>query len=145
MRKLLKKFIYRRARAIQGGTAGERAGRLFDSGLNCSQAVLKANNGEVDQSLLEMSGAFGGGIGGSKCLCGAVSGGVIALGLAGQGRLAGKLVTSFTARNKVTCCKALSAPYRWKSPEHLVNCRRLTVETAEEVERLLHAHGAEKN
>lgn len=137
MRKLLKRFIYRRARAVQGGTAGERAGRLFDGGLNCAQAVLKATSGDIDESLLEMSGAFGGGIGGSKCLCGAVSGGVMALGLAGKGRLSGRLVANFKARNKVTCCKALSAPYRWKSPEHLSNCRRMTVETADDVAQLL--------
>ena len=137
VRKLLKRFIYRRARSVTGGSAGERAGRLFDTGLNCAQAVLQATAG-ADETLLEMSGAFGGGVGGSKCLCGAVTGGVMALGLRGRGRKAGKLVALFRERNKVTCCKALSAGYPWKSPEHLANCRRLTVETATLTEQLLH-------
>lgn len=136
MRSLLRKFIYRRARAIQGGSVGERAGRLFDTGLNCAQAVLQATVG-ADEKLLELSGAFGGGIGGSKCLCGAVAGGVMALGLAGKGKRSGKLVTRFRERHRVTCCKALSAGYRWKSPEHLANCRRITVATAELTEELL--------
>lgn len=137
MRNLLRKFIYRRARAIQGGTPGERAGRLFDSGLNCAQAVLQATAGSSNQQLLTITEAFGGGVGGSKCLCGAVTGGVMALGLSGKGKRAGKLVAMFRERNKVTCCKALSAPYHWKSPEHLANCRRITVEAAEMTDTLL--------
>lgn len=136
MRNLLRKFIYRRARLIQGGSAGERAGRLFDTGLNCAQAVLQATAG-ADEKMLQMSAAFGGGVGGSKCLCGAVTGGVMALGLSGQSHKAGKLVALFRDRNKVTCCKSLSASYQWKSPEHLANCRRITVETAEMTEALL--------
>lgn len=137
MRNLLRKFIYRRARAVRGGTSGERAGRLFDSGLNCAQAVLQATAGDSDPKLLAMTEAFGGGVGGSKCLCGAVTGGVMALGLAGKGGRAGKLVALFRERNQVTCCKGLSAGYRWKSAEHLANCRRITAETAELTERLL--------
>lgn len=136
MRNLLRKFIYRRARCVTGGSAGECAGRLFDTGLNCAQAVLQATAG-ADEKLLAMSEAFGGGVGGSKCLCGAVTGGVMALGLNGKGKKAGRLVTAFRAEHKVTCCKGLSAPFPWKSPEHLANCRRLTVWTAEETARLL--------
>jgi hypothetical protein len=37
----------------------------------------------------------------------------------------------------VTCCSALSRPYKWKSREHLENCRKLTEDTAEMVEKLL--------
>lgn len=118
-------------------SVAERAGRLFDAGLNCAQAVLQAASGNQDPQLLEMAGAFGGGVGGSKCLCGAVSGGVMALGLNGRGNQAGKLVAAFKERNKVTCCQALSAPYKWLSREHRVNCRRLTVETAAWVEERL--------
>lgn len=137
MRHLLRKWLYRRARTITGGNAGERAGRLFDTGLNCAQAVLQATTGSDDVKLLEMAEAFGSGIGGSKCLCGAATGGVMALGLSGQSKRSGKLIAAFRARHKVTCCKALSAGYRWHSPEHLANCRQITVATAEMVEALL--------
>lgn len=121
----------------QAAAAGERAGALFDAGLNCAQSVLQATTGIDDPAMMEMADAFGGGIGDSQCLCGAVTGGVMALGLKGKGKQSARLVAAFRARNKVTCCKALSAPYRWLSREHLANCRRLTVETAEEVDRLL--------
>ena len=118
-------------------TTADRAGRLFDDGMNCTQSVLQATTGVSDPQLLEMAEAFGGGVGDSKCLCGAVTGGVMALGLSGRGKLAGSLVAFFRQRNKVTCCASLSAKYRWMSSEHLANCRRLTVETAAETARLL--------
>ena len=116
---------------------GEIAGRLFDAGSNCAQAVLQATTGLDEPRLLAMAEPFGGGIGGSKCLCGAVSGGVMALGLEGRGKKSKALVAAFQERNRVTCCKVLSAPYRWLSPEHKANCRRMTVETAELTARLL--------
>lgn len=118
-------------------TAGERAGELFASGLNCAQAVLQATTGIDDPGMMGIAEAFGGGVGGSKCLCGAVSGGVMALGLNGKGKKAAKLVEAFKERHRVTCCVALSKAYHWKSREHLVNCRRITEETAEMVEQLL--------
>ena len=137
MRHLLRRWLYRRARTVTGGNAGERAGRLFDTGLNCAQAVLQATTGSDDMKLLAMAEAFGGGVGGSKCLCGAATGGVMALGLNGRAKRAGKLMAAFRERHKVTCCKSLSAAYRWKSPEHLANCRMITVATADMVEALL--------
>lgn len=123
--------------APQGETAAEKAGRLFAAGLNCAQAVLQAAGGVDDPRMMEMAKPFGGGIGGSRCLCGAVSGGVLALGLNGKGRKADKLMASFKERNRVTCCSALSRPYEWKSREHLANCRRITEETAAMVAELL--------
>ena len=118
-------------------SAAERAGELFASGLNCAQAVLQATAGIDDPRMMEMAKAFGGGVGGSKCLCGAVSGGVLALGWMGKGNKADKLMAAFKERNRVTCCVALSRPYKWKSREHLTNCRRITEETAGVVEGLL--------
>jgi C_GCAxxG_C_C family probable redox protein len=113
------------------------AGRLFASGLNCAQAVLQSSAGVNDPDLMSMAKAFGGGIGNSKCLCGAISGGVMALGLKGKGGKSGELVELFKKQHKVTCCSALSRPYKWKSREHLANCRKLTEDTAEMVAKLL--------
>ncbi|NIQ93951.1 MAG: C_GCAxxG_C_C family protein [Desulfuromonadales bacterium] len=105
--------------------------------MNCTQAVLQATIGVDDPQMMEMAEAFGGGIGDSKCLCGAVSGGVMALGLSGKGKKSGALVKLFKEQNRATCCAALSRPYRWQSREHLANCRRITEETAAMVEKLL--------
>jgi len=114
----------------------DRAGALFDGGYNCAQAVLQATTGRDDAELLAMAGAFGGGIGQSGCLCGAVTGGVMALGLLGKGERNGELVDAFRREFRSTCCRALSKDYRWLSREHKANCRRLTVTAAALVEQL---------
>jgi C_GCAxxG_C_C family probable redox protein len=118
-------------------SAGKKAGRLFASGLNCAQAVLQATTGVKDPSILKMAEAFGGGIGGSKCLCGAATGAVMALGWQGEGHLSEKLIKEFRDRNGATCCSVLSRPYAWKSRQHRANCRRITEETAEMVDFLV--------
>lgn len=126
-----------RAKARRAANAKEKAGHLFASGLNCAQSVLQATTGIDSPEMMRMAAAFGGGIGDRKCLCGAISGGVMALGMEHKGEKSGELVDAFKARNRVTCCIALSRPYTWNSKEHRANCRRITEETAEMVEKLL--------
>ena len=123
-------------RAIQLENSADKAGALFDGGYNCAQAVLQATTGRNDSELLVMADAFGGGIGESGCLCGAVTGGVMALALLGDGGRNGELVQAFRREFGTTCCRGLSKSYRWLSPEHKANCRRLTVRAAELVEEL---------
>ena len=123
--------------AVAEATAGERAGRFFDQGDNCAQSVLKATTGRTDPELLEIAKSFGAGIAGAKCLCGAVSGGVMALSLRGKGKQSDRLVAAFKGRHRTTCCAALTKPYRWNGPEHVQNCRALTVSVAEIVEQML--------
>lgn len=131
----------RRRRARQAAAAidncAEKAGVLFDGGYNCAQAVLQATTGRSDSELLAMAEPFGGGIGKSGCLCGAVSGGVMALGLMGKGDRNGELVTRFRKQFRTTCCRSLSKDYPWLSEEHLANCRKLTVTAAAIVDTLL--------
>jgi len=136
---LARLFSTAKTRSTPEESIRDHAGRLFAGGLNCAQAVLRAAAGVDDPALMALAKPFGGGIGGSKCLCGAVSGGVMALGLRGKGEKAGELVRLFKERNRVTCCASLSQPYRWKSGEHLANCRRLTEETAALTAKLLGA------
>jgi C_GCAxxG_C_C family probable redox protein len=132
-------FRKRRARekAARVGNCAERAGVLFDGGYNCAQAVLQATTGRSDPELLAMAEAFGSGIGESGCLCGAVTGGVMALALQGKGARNGDLVAAFRKEFRTTCCRGLSKDYHWLSREHLTNCRRLTVGAAAMVEKLL--------
>ena len=134
---LARLFPIARKKSTPDKSVRDRAGRLFASGLNCSQAVFQSAAGVEDPELMAMAKAFGGGIGGSKCLCGAISGGVMALGLKGKGGKSGELVELFKKGHRVTCCSALSRNYAWKSREHLENCRKLTEDTAEMVEKLL--------
>ncbi len=121
----------------EGDSVQERAGKLFASGLNCTQAVLQAAGDIDDPKMMEMAKAFGGGIGGCKCLCGAVSGGVMVLGLKGKSHQADQLIKAFKAKYKLTCCSALTRSHKWKSREHLANCRSITEETAAMVEKIL--------
>jgi len=131
----------RRRRARQAAArvddCAAKAGALYDGGYNCAQAVLQASTGRSDPELLAMAEAFGGGIGASGCLCGAVTGGVMALGLKGQGARSGELVAAFREEFRTTCCRGLSKDYRWLSREHKANCRRITVATAGMVAKLL--------
>ena len=137
LRSLLRRKTEKNEEPEPVANAGEEAGRLFTAGRNCAQAVLQATTGLDSPELLRLAEPFGSGIGGSKCLCGAVSGGVLALGLRGKGNLAGRLVAEFRKKQGVTCCASLSRTYRWKSREHLANCRRITEETAAVVAELL--------
>jgi C_GCAxxG_C_C family probable redox protein len=132
---MLKKF-FRPPQPVAENVGG-RAGQLYDQGMNCAQAVLQATTGNNDPALMAIAKGFGAGVGGGKCLCGAISGGVMALGLKGREKKAGDLVAAFREKNRVACCIALTRPFKWKSKEHLAHCRRLTVETAEMVARLL--------
>lgn len=136
---MFRNFRRRRAQHAAAATnnCAEKAGLLFDGGYNCAQAVLQATTGRDDPELLKMAEAFGGGIGRSGCLCGAVTGGVMALGLLGQGKRNGELVVAFRERFRTTCCRGLSKDYRWMSREHKANCRQLTVAAAGMVAKLL--------
>ncbi len=128
---MLKKLFAARKRKPCGPVEpSQKAGALFASGLNCAQAVLQAVSGRDDEELMRMAKIFGGGIAGSKCLCGAVTGGAMALALAGREKEGERLVKEFRSKFGVTCCSVLSRPYVWKSKEHLKNCRLLTEEAA---------------
>jgi C_GCAxxG_C_C family probable redox protein len=123
--------------ANQETDCSAKAGALFDGGYNCAQAVLQATTGRCDPEFLAMAEAFGAGIGESGCLCGAVSGGVMALGLNGRSGRSGELVAAFRDTFRTTCCRGLSKDYQWLSRNHLANCRHITTTTAAMVEKLL--------
>jgi C_GCAxxG_C_C family probable redox protein len=62
----------------------EKAVELFKSGFACSQAVLAAYSdlfGLDEKTALKIAGGFGGGIGGTADICGALSGAIMAIGL----------------------------------------------------------------
>ncbi len=62
----------------------EAACLKFDDGANCAQAVLYAFKERFalsEETLLAISAGFGSGVARKEELCGAISGGVIAIGL----------------------------------------------------------------
>lgn len=67
-------------------TYGEKAVDFFYNGFNCAQSTAAAfaeDAGLPEETITAMMAGFGGGIGGSRELCGAVTGMVWALGLKG--------------------------------------------------------------
>ena len=122
-------------------SAAELAGELFDRGYSCVQSVLQASTGSTNPELLAAVTGFSCGIGKSGCLCGAVTGGVMSLGVKGCGKQSGKLVAVFKDAFQTSCCRGLSKDYRWMSKEHQANGRKITVEANRMVEVILRRKG----
>lgn len=66
---------------------GKRAGELFVNGNNCAEAVAGAfaRTDEEREVLTDIASGFGGGVAGTREMCGAVSGMLIAAGLLSGG------------------------------------------------------------
>jgi C_GCAxxG_C_C family probable redox protein len=118
-------------------SAEKIAGELFDEGHSCTRAVLQAAGGSVNQELLAATAGFSCGIGKSGCLCGAITGGVMALGLKWRADRSADLLAAFKEVFQTTCCRGLSKSYEWMSEEHQASCRKITVSTAGMVEKML--------
>lgn len=124
--------------------ARSRAGNKFKNGLNCTESIVHAFNEMLDNPLnseaLKMATGFGGGLGHAGCMCGALTGSVMILGLfkgrvnPGQAReaaydLANDFHNRFVNEYGATCCRALNL-HEFDSPEHLRRCLKLTGGTA---------------
>ncbi len=112
------------------------AKECWANNLNCAESVLRgvcfAQSVELTDQAKKMSTPFGGGIGRSEDVCGALVGGVLAIGIS-LGRTApeddrlasyeaaGKLYKAFQARFGSTCCRVLNKS-DFKSPEHRPRC-----------------------
>jgi len=135
--------------------AAGRAENLFrNHGLSCSEAVLLVLNrgfggGLPDETCLGLGSGFGGGIGGAGCVCGALSGAVMALGIylgpslpEGMGkkdyrRLVSGLHDRFRERSGSVCCRELIADFRQRKSERRHFCQGLTGWAAGETARLV--------
>lgn len=117
---------------------------LFRGGFFCSEAVVSSirSNFELDipEEVIAMASGFPVGIGRSKCLCGAVSGGVMALGIffgrTRQGdpkveknlEVAKELHDWFKENNgkNALCCRILTREFDMAAGEHKEQCIHLT-------------------
>lgn len=106
----------------------QEAEQLFADGFLCSEAVVAAIRKHLDldipETIIAAASGFAGGIGGAKCLCGAVSGGVLALGL-----VFGRTVPK---DSKIQKCLAvtneLQASFKQANGKNSLCCRVLTKE-----------------
>jgi C_GCAxxG_C_C family probable redox protein len=112
------------------------ADECWANNLNCAESVLRgvcfAQSVELTYQARKMATPFGGGIGRSEDVCGALIGGVLAIGVSlgrtapEEDRLAsyeaaGKLYKAFQAHFGSTCCKVLNKS-DFKTPEHRTRC-----------------------
>jgi len=111
----------------------------------CSESVVYTINkllgSPYNEDVVRLASAFPIGMGKSGCLCGAVSGGAMALGMA-YGRKLGEPMNEkmFPASAelhdhikdmyKSTCCRVLVKNYEFGSPERKAHCVKITGEVA---------------
>ena len=121
------------------------AGQSFREGYNCAEAIVRTfrdgMKADISDEALRMASGFGGGLGHAGCMCGALSGAVMVLGML-QGRVnkeqsRGPIYASaqefhgvFKDKFGATCCRVLN-PHPFGSKEHLRNCIKITAGTAE--------------
>ena len=124
----------------------------FRNGLYCSEAILKAFN-EVYQlglpeHLYKIATGFGSGLGESGCTCGAVTSGVMVLGLvAGRTKnyeseraafsAVHELHDEFRKNNKALCCRILTKNVAWNSAEHKNQCEAYVLNAAQITEDII--------
>ena len=104
-------------------THADMAAETFDKGFNCAQSVVSsyANELHIDRDMVfKLATGFGGGLGRKQEVCGAVSGGVMVLGLLhGRDEHMGKecvdktysevrdLIDAFVREHGTICCREL--------------------------------------
>lgn len=119
----------------------------------CSEAIVKTIKDEFELSIsddiIAMASGFPIGIGGSGCTCGAVVGGVMAIGLFfGRNEpkdtkvnkameLSKELHDIFKERHKFLCCRVLTKGMTLGSEEHMEQCIYFTGEVAEEAAKII--------
>ncbi|GBF33553.1 hypothetical protein DCCM_2655 [Desulfocucumis palustris] len=123
--------------------ARNRAGGHFKSGYNCAEAIFLAFREmltpDVPADMVRMFTGLGGGLGHAGCMCGALAGSALVLGLL-KGRtsqeedrepaydLAREFHDRFEQKYGYTCCRSLN-PHPFDTPEHLKNCLKITGNT----------------
>lgn len=126
-----------------------RAEKYFEQGYNCAQTVALSNIellGGKTEGIIELAAGFGHGMS-AGCTCGALSGGVMAIGrlLAGAetkgfnkeiASTTEKLHQRFTQEFGTTCCRSLRKKF---SPFKNARCKMITIETANFTLELLKA------
>lgn len=114
----------------------------------CSESVVQTINELLgkpyDEKIVKMAGGFPIGIGKSGCLCGAISGGVMALGMV-YGRVEGEAMNDkmfekssslheyIKQEYKSTCCRVITKKWagdNFKSPERKNHCIKITGKVA---------------
>lgn len=119
----------------------------------CSEAIVKtirdAFTLDVPDTVIAMASGFSVGIGGARCVCGAIVGGIMAIGMFfGRTepknsqvdltmRLTSELHGNFRAKHKRLCCRILTEDMELGSPIHMEQCIAFTGEVAAETAEII--------
>ncbi|MDR0663270.1 MAG: C-GCAxxG-C-C family protein [Spirochaetaceae bacterium] len=125
--------------------------KYFRDGLYCSEAMFRAFNEVfglgIPVEYYRFLTGFGSGLGESGCVCGAVTGCVMALSaIAGRAetyesehdlyRSVHELHEEFKRHHRALCCRVLSAGFKWKSREHRIHCENYILTAGDLTDRL---------
>ncbi len=128
----------------------EKAIEYFKNGYSCSESIIKAasEEGLCPKELLPIATSFSGGMS-SGCVCGTLAAAQIINGynfgrentkgneaLARQN--AAYLVEEFKKRNKVTCCRILSAGLQGMARKE--HCSKYVADACEILEGIMNVH-----
>jgi C_GCAxxG_C_C family probable redox protein len=129
--------------------AKNKAEEMYRSGeFLCSEAILLVANEYLGKpmpsKIVKLASGFPVGMGMAGCVCGALSGGVMALGLKygrtkpraktpGMFEASKELHDRFKARRGHACCRVLIRHLKMGSPEHIKQCTTITGEVAADV------------
>ena len=122
------------------------APKYFMEGYSCSESIAKAavELGLTTEDFISIATSFSGGMS-SKCLCGAVAGSQMVIGLL-HGKTkdntarakAKEFFEKFTNTHKVACCKVLSAKFDdFHSIERKQHCQNLVLECSQILDEML--------
>ena len=119
---------------------------FLEQGYSCSESIARAavNMGIADESFISIATSFSGGMG-SGCLCGAVAGAQMVIGLLhgknkdNQARaLAKEFYKRFTSIHKVTCCKILTKKFDdFHSKERKEHCANMVYDCSKILDEIL--------
>lgn len=124
-----------------------------DGDFFCSEAIVKTIRDEfkldISDDAIAMVSGFPVGMGDSGCVCGAVVGGCMCIGMvfgrterkdkkvAKAMELSKEVHDTFKARNKSMCCRVLTKGMKKGSKEHMTQCIRFTGEVAVDTARIM--------
>lgn len=125
----------------------DKALEYFKNGYSCSESIIQAyiDQGLCPIELLPCATTFSGGMS-SGCLCGAIAAGQIILGyhfgrnnkhnneISARAKAA-KLIEEFKKRNKVTCCRVLSAGLDGSARKE--HCSKLVADVCEILDEMM--------
>ncbi|HWQ77915.1 MAG TPA: C-GCAxxG-C-C family (seleno)protein [Anaerovoracaceae bacterium] len=124
--------------------ARNKAGNYFKEGYNCAESIFLTYREylapEMDPSMVKLVTGFGGGLGHHGCMCGALSGSIVALDMIkgrttnqesrdGAYELANQFAEKFEEKNGATCCRALN-PHPFGTQEQRTNCLKIIGNTS---------------